>query len=220
MNQKISKLSELPRDMSNALQHRYSMHKRLWRSQLLEDFATGRDQRSPELRRLRNSRLEWLQTVTTADFELPIVVHYGTIKCEANAKDFLAAQGVEVGSYDHKKGAFHVRVNAEALEAIKAHSADFPLDQLHQYDDRVDQGFPRDLTTVDDSYLKGANAFFTYRIRSDENDGRMTAGSSADLDYCMERVKKLEGEIARRSSPSNAPSVDSQRSALAAAPAP
>jgi hypothetical protein len=50
-----------------------------------------------------------------------------------------------------------------------------------------------------DDELRAERQKFQDWIDGPENDGRLTAGSSAYLDYCLDVVEEIDAELERRS---------------------
>ncbi|MGE8449235.1 MAG: hypothetical protein ACN6OP_01165 [Pseudomonadales bacterium] len=162
-----------------------------WILDFMQDTLRDRSA-SPVAKLLATERRNWLLTLTPEDFLLPIDVRYGVIRTAHDNATMLTAFGVEVGDYDYKQSCFYVRVNAEAYRELELHSLDFPVDQLHPWNDNH---FPSVKGQPDEQYLRGAKAYLTYLVHSPANDERTTANGSDTLDLWFGLLDDIDDSL-------------------------
>lgn len=192
-----SKLSALSWEQLKTLTRLRDAEGRNWKSKLLQMFATGKDERDPVLRQIRNSHLDLMKQLTNADFEAPITVRYGTVAMPEQERTLLESLGVEIADYDHQGKHFVVRVSDDAYNQLKEIAFEATGD-LHPFDDRQADTWRFDMRGLTEERLRGIEGHFHFRIYSDENDGRVTAAGSARLDLWMGVRQEAQDELRRR----------------------
>lgn len=128
-------------------------------------------------------------------------IYYGSITAPLDAESKLRRAGVEVGDYNFTQGSFHVRATPEARALLSELEAEFKID-LHARQEKGGGYWLRDIKTIPDDELMAERAYHQFWIHSPRNDGRLTAGSSAELDLRFEQVQAIDQRLNEISAPS------------------
>lgn len=117
--------------------------------------------------------------------------HDGHMGPDEEAK--LRRAGIELSDYDNQDKVFYARLSPEARLMAKELASDFTIAVYPRFTPEADWcGNPADMPA---SELKAELAFHQFWMHSDSNDGRLTAGSSAELDLRSDFIEEIETRL-------------------------
>lgn len=105
----------------------------------------------------------------------------------------LRRAGIEISEYNHKEGLYYARLSPEAREMAKDLANEFQIAVFPRF--ATDDEWLRNAKELPQPELKAELIFHKFWVYSDENDGRLTANSSAELDLRSEEIETIEKRL-------------------------
>lgn len=122
------------------------------------------------------------------------VVFYGVATVPPEMEEALRQAGAEVSDYDYTARCFYLRASADAEQNLRKFAPEHHIVAFPRSEEIIDNWLP-DVSVMAIDQLVTERAYNKFWVYSDQNDGRLSTGSSAELDMRLEQLEEIDQRL-------------------------